>query len=553
MEINSRCFCIDRDTRSFESTNHQYGVYGDFENQFTIKLSQIDISENTKTTRVYDRPQNCLDVNHTEATCGVLPVYEPVIPTVCRIHTPSESHQTLHIQWTPSGQLPFPTTYYIELSDTNNLFNYDTFVMTNASTVNNSVTVSQLNSSITYDVRIMSYVRCSGLANKTYGLGCSNAIKANANQCPVPTSPPTIAPTSSPPTTVLSSPSSISLSPTTTSTLQSTSPTQASSKIIIISVSAGGVSMVLVVLVTIILLVTVRYKVFKKRNPSSPCVLPCSEGQVFVVYVPDTASEKDILRYIVCRLGEYFEVVTSGDRNRGDTVKWIEEQERKAKAVLLVFTKEFHQEWEVETKSHVVHAIRMLLSSAVVQQRLDKYAIVVLDEQSAASYIPNNHYLSSMTVFVLGKKRNQILDLGRFVEKKTRIVHRQEQSPSSSVECADDEKSLCTVSIDLTLSIDSEDSAHGLNHYLGKNNLSPQTAATSVPGGAPAATSATGGAPAATSATAAANRMSFTERESSADSESSTSLEPVVHQLLTILKADQDTASLHSHVVSLHN
>jgi hypothetical protein len=210
---------------------------------------------------------------------------------------------------------------------------------------------------------------------------------------------------------------------------------------------------------------------------------------VFVVYSPGTARERDIMQYIICRLEEYFDVVTSSDIERGDIMKLVEEHERKANAILLVCTEEFRLEWEEKVeRSLVVLAIQTLLSSAVIQERLDKYALLVLDDKSREEHIPDNHYLSNMGVHVLGKEKDQSVmeDLYRFVTKQVPFQHchmdrENRESSTASVPStieSGDLKSRCTesVSIDLGSSVGSigYSSLH-FDQFLPKKDVSLQT------------------------------------------------------------------------------
>lgn len=220
------------------------------------------------------------------------------------------------------------------------------------------------------------------------------------------------------------------------------------------------------VVVTIALLVVIM-----RRPRPKPIERPTSHDcSVFVAYIPQTADERDIQTYIVCRLHEYFDVVTTSDKLRGDSIEWIEEQERKASAVLLVSTKEFHRQWNGETESNVVLAMRRLVTSAVSQECLDKYAVIVMDEESREEPVPDNNYLKSMRVYVLGKESNEVEELARYVLGIPLIEHRNQRfsSPLNSIASSDssDYKSQCTVSVDMTL-----DGSLGSQDYFANQRL----------------------------------------------------------------------------------
>lgn len=454
---------------------------------FDVELSLIYNSPklSTESSKVsYDWPGTCLDITHTNYSCG-LPVYHP--PSDLSVYYMPSDNQTLYTNWRYQTKFPLPTVYYIEVYDPKNLDDFHSFI-THTTSSEVSIVISTQFDVLTYTVLVVPYVYCSGLANRTYGLGCGI--------------PSLVTPTMFLPSSSASVPTSTSTGPTQIATTQSatilsTTPLQINLKIIIGTSVAAVVSIVLV-FGTVVVLMRVCYRVFKQ--PPLPPPPPPNNYSVFVVYAPQTASERDILKYIVCRLEEYFDVVTSSDIGRGDVVKLIEERERKANAILLVCTEEFRLEWEdQEEKSHLVAAIQTLLSSAVVQERLDKYAILVLDDKSRGNCIPDNHYLSNMGIYVLGKARDQsVLDeLYRFVTKQIPFQHchvdrgYRETSAASVLSStgSSDLKSRCTesVSIDLNLgsSMDSEDygTLHRLGQFVPEKDAPAPTQAKTLPSG----------------------------------------------------------------------
>lgn len=530
------CFCINES----DSTSIQL-VSGFFEyrarNSFNIELSMIHNLPNVSTppvTRPYKWPKTCLDIIHMDSTCA-LPVYHK--PTDLRVNKKSteSGNQTIFLRWsyTYETSFPLPSVYYIELEGRNAGVHY--FIIYNTSRVTNSATLTQLNDSVTYRVTIRPYVRCSGLANRTFSLGCGKASpRVFPSEFPISPSSsvleesPSISPTSVTP--------SQTLSPMPTATIKAVPPSPLRlnwKRTTGISVGIG-----VFIVLTVISLVGISIRACKRRKPlpwPSPTPSQDRTFSVFVVYAPKTSSEKYIHTYVVCRLKEYFDVVTSSDVMRGDTMKWIEECERTADAVLLVCTKEFHLEWEEkEAKSLVVTAVQTLLSSAVVQERLDKYAIIVLDDKSRQACIPDNHYLSNVGIYVIGKQRNQLVidELRRFVTKQAMFEHRtgcndRDRSPSSvpSSIGSSDLKSQCTESVNLGSSVGSEgySASHELD-ILGADKDTPVTIQACV------------------------------HSEPNLRSDSGLQSQQV-HQLLTFLQepnVDPDTAPLDSHSGSLN-
>ena len=196
----------------------------------------------------------------------------------------------------------------------------------------------------------------------------------------------------------------------------------------------GGFLIILVVLLTVIAILILRSKPPPLPSPPSR-PLPSVDQSVFVLHSPQANGLIDVQTYVIARLQEYFDVSSSGDMDRGDVIEWIEMKARKADFVLLVFTKEFFSEWGSGTKPHVVKAAQRLLTSAVAQELLHRYAIIVMDEVSKKEFVPDNYYLKSMNVYVLGKESNEIEDLYRFITKSKAFEHQERVtiSPDSSV------------------------------------------------------------------------------------------------------------------------
>lgn len=464
------CFCIyDRNLSSFNSSGAFY-KYIPNQGSIVIELSMIHNLPNAGTTPITkscDWPSNCLDIIHTDATCA-LPVYHR--PTdVLAYHKFTESgNQTIYLQWSYETPFPLPSVYYIELYEMHEANAVHYFTVYNTSSVANTAILTHLNDSVKYIVTIRPYVRCSGLANQTHYLGCG--IFSDVLPVPYPTTSPTLPLETSTQVTTL-----ISTTPLPTVVIKAAPLQLWLNWKRITGISVGFATLIALAVLS---LAGISYRACKRNKRLPPLPTSQDHTSVFVVYAPKTTSEKDIQTYIVCRLEEYFDVVTSGDQMRGDTMKWIEEQERTADAVLLVCTEEFHLEWEEkEVKSLVVTAIQTLLSSAVVQERLDKYAIIVLDDKSRQSCIPDNHYLSNMGVYVIGKRKNQLVldELRRFVTKQAMFEHRiecddRDRSPSSVVSStgSSDVRSQCTesVSIDMTLSSSVGSEGSGTSHGL---------------------------------------------------------------------------------------
>lgn len=113
-----------------------------------------------------DWPRSCLDINHTSSTCG-LPVYNS--PSDVAVYKrSSNSEETLDIHWRYKTAFVKPVLYYVEVYNVQDINEFYTFVVNDT----NSIEISHLASFTQYYVHVQSYVHCSGLANRTYTLGC---------------------------------------------------------------------------------------------------------------------------------------------------------------------------------------------------------------------------------------------------------------------------------------------------------------------------------------------------------------------------------------------
>lgn len=129
-------------------------------------------------------PRSCLDITHTSSTCG-LPVYNS--PSNVAVYKSSgrsgNSGDVFNIHWQYGTAFVMPTLFYVAIYSANE---YRTFVVNNT----NSIEVSHVSPLTQYHVQVQSYVHCSGLANRTYSLGCgqwSKPVKP-VSQLPLPQS-----------------------------------------------------------------------------------------------------------------------------------------------------------------------------------------------------------------------------------------------------------------------------------------------------------------------------------------------------------------------------
>ena len=125
-------------------------------------------------------PSSCLDILHNSTTCA-LPVYGPPSEVAVHQYFSRSSEVVLDVQWQYETMFTLPSVYYVEVYNVHDIFNFYTFMVTNST----SILIGHLDPSVQYGVRVQSYVHCSGLANRTYDLGCglwSRAVSPILNQ-----------------------------------------------------------------------------------------------------------------------------------------------------------------------------------------------------------------------------------------------------------------------------------------------------------------------------------------------------------------------------------
>ena len=165
------CYCVsDPDMRSLYMDNQLTYSYHTASGNINVEVILLTdaLPKNSTSASIETKwPGSCLDVRHDESTCG-LPVYGPPSDVVVFKHFSRSSEVILDIQWRYKTIFPLPEVYYVEVYNIHDIFDFYTFVVKNAS----SVLISYLDPSVQYGVRVQPYVHCSGLANRSYSLGC---------------------------------------------------------------------------------------------------------------------------------------------------------------------------------------------------------------------------------------------------------------------------------------------------------------------------------------------------------------------------------------------
>lgn len=167
------CFCLDdpdiRDLYIDDELAYPPLKYQATSTSITVEvmpLSNTVPEKHIKAQATSQWPRSCLDIDHSSTTCG-LPVYGPPSDIDVYEHV-VDKEAVLDVKWHYGTEYMAPTMYYVEVYNVQNINEFYTFAVTNA----NSIEISHLDSSTQYYVHVQPYVHCSGLANRTYTLGC---------------------------------------------------------------------------------------------------------------------------------------------------------------------------------------------------------------------------------------------------------------------------------------------------------------------------------------------------------------------------------------------
>lgn len=173
-DILQECYCIsDPDARGIyldDTMTYAPFSYSDVPSGLKVKVfpivGQLPRDE-VQATISREWPEGCLEISHSEGTCG-LPMHPSPSDVTVYKHSKSQRQMSVSVWWRYKTVSTLPTTSYVELYNAQDIGDYQTFVVHNA----NSVTISQLDSSKRYLVRVQAYAHCSGLASQARSLGC---------------------------------------------------------------------------------------------------------------------------------------------------------------------------------------------------------------------------------------------------------------------------------------------------------------------------------------------------------------------------------------------
>ena len=451
---NFSCVCLNASHRNFTFTYNrdlQYKKSGNYELIAQVMMlplvkdgNSVESQEaNTKTNNTRF-PSSCRDLPYDPIHCEP-PEYGPpknvhAYSSTLGLGGNNSEEMSIRVSWGPpqvTSPYPKPTVYYVQVQDAS----HDLCVFNVKTNNTHSVSIHHLNASLTYNVNIVTYVPCCAGGHH----GCSfpsNWVKVvpEPSSSPIPMLPTTMSVSSIIISTVTASPTATPLSRAPPSGNNITEP-------IVIASSIAGV-LILAIFVAVGIVIASR-KCFTCRS-SSYDSLPQSEDRqivihchppqtrpvrappphsispnsrtsytVLVVYSPDSSEddEKLILQLLVRELRKrYIDTVTPKDLQRGNLPLWMEDQMKRADAVLCVCNEAFSKEWNKNpettyTSRAVVHSLKAIIGGSLSQSKdLSTFLGIVLLKQSDKRFIPSN-YLAGTQSFLVDETE----DIARFV------------------------------------------------------------------------------------------------------------------------------------------
>lgn len=315
------------------------------------------------------------------------PVRLPSVPTGVKVLSRLSADVTkeLDVSWVSESAGHPPEIYYTTvLDDLNNV--------TLRFVVNRSrhIKISGLRVGTNYSVQVQGYSMCSGISSFYSGfsseIGCGTWSELMNESFQVP----------------------ITVSPTGSTRY----PPSHDHHVIFISSTITMAVLILAILLVVILSVSIFlyrkwYSMRIRMDPSSiHLVDPLRKLDALVLYSQSTPTlEKiEIEQYVVSFLKHArFKVLSCNDHTERTIVQWVEENARSAHTVFIVCNKHFCKEWTMQFRTPLLNSLEMIITSAVGQKSIEKYATVLL-RPSDEQYIPNHLYLKGMRSFVVGAR-----------------------------------------------------------------------------------------------------------------------------------------------------
>ena len=446
------CVCLNASQRNYSFYKLQYMP----NYQLLAQVSMLPAP--CVKSSVIPFPASCLDLPYDPIHCRFPAYNSPRNVRAYRSIGENSTEKSILISWEPPivpSPYPEPTMYYVEVS------NHDLggpILKTNNTT---SVSVHHLNASTTYQVRVTTYVPCSGARDR---FGCKYGSWVQVMSEP---SSSIILPTPMLSSTVVAmtteSPPHSSVIP------RSRIPPSGNNIVIPVASSvAGALLLVIVIAISIVIASkcgrgwtgTSRYEILPSDNHCTPvqreyssqtvsvqrisiadhCPPPFivesgypqheqdlslsvqsdqprlnASHTVLVIYSLDSSDhdERIILEHLLVGLQRYqiAAVTAKTDLVRGNLPLWIEEQMNKADAVLCVCNEAFFKEWNRDSSTDM-YTSRAVAHSLSQSKDLSKFIGIVLLKQSDRRFIPSA-YLAGPQSFLVDETE----DIARFVAR----------------------------------------------------------------------------------------------------------------------------------------
>ena len=327
----------------------------------------------------------------------------PILSTPLMWTSLDTSGSELALAWTA---LPHIDTFYVNLE--NDVFNETLTFIINGS---NNVKIGGLSPRKNWSVRIQGYSPCSGLAayysGKGTNIGCGDWSQREYIRLPGTTSTPSI-----------SSSWSEGFIP------------QPSSQLFLEVILPVALLVLLTALVVSVVAALCQYYwrnankpvgAYKDiQNPVMPMNviftnrLPKLDALVLYSLSTPTHEKIEIEKYVVGFLKQqHFKVISCNDHTEKTIVQWVEENARLAHAVFVICNKQFGLDWKMELRPQLVNSLEMIVASAVGQNKIKKYATILL-QSGDEKYIPDNLYFKGMKSFVVGS--------GAYMDEKANLA-----------------------------------------------------------------------------------------------------------------------------------
>ena len=379
-----KCLCI----REPGLRNISLGIDGAFRYMSSNLGMEVELSTFSNRVRSYNT--KCYNITWPSVCSGssVCLFGLPSAPRVSKaISVLTEGGlKELQLSWTKPASHVTVYYYYIQLLD--NVYNETVTAFVNGS---NDVQISGLSPNSGWSVQVQGYSPCSGIASFYSGgsnrIGCGDWSKLKVAED--------------------------FLDPKTSTSFLTSSSQPSFPYIVSFAVAVPGVLVAVVLAVALCVWFYWRkHKIIYPHRRNSKPVLAVNPahndkpGRVdaFVLYSfsAPTHEKIEIEKYIVGFLKlQHFKVISCNDHTEKTIMQWVEENARLAHVVFIVCNKQFFLDWKMNLRPQLVNSLEMIVASAVGQNKIKKYATVLL-RPGDDKYIPDNLYFRGMTSFLMG-------------------------------------------------------------------------------------------------------------------------------------------------------